>query len=69
MTTGEEDKIRELAARLARLFAGRCSTEAVERAVDETYSSFGDARIRNFLPILVERGAKDRLREGSASAE
>jgi hypothetical protein len=34
----------------------------IERYVDAALDSFAGARVRNFIPLLVERSVRDRLR-------
>jgi hypothetical protein len=45
----------------------RASSSAVERAVDKRYLEFYGAPIRTYIPLLVERVARDDLRAELAS--
>lgn len=56
----ENDAIQHVVGRLARQFPELPATE-VERAVYGKYKSFADSPIRDFVPVLVERGARNRL--------
>jgi len=48
--------------RLNRQFAGRISTEAVTKCVEDEASSIGvGARILVYIPLLAEHAARDRL--------
>jgi hypothetical protein len=56
----ENDAIQHVVGRLARQFPELPPNE-VERAVYGKYESFADSPIRDFVPVLVERGARNRL--------
>ena len=56
----EETAIREVAARLAKRFPGRPAAD-IDTAVSSQYQRFSDARIRDFIPVLVERAVRDDL--------
>ena len=51
-----------LVDRLSREFDGVLSRETVQRLLLETEGLLGESRVRTFLPILVERFARERLR-------
>jgi hypothetical protein len=40
------------------------SPEEIERAVDEAVKHYDDAEVRDFVPILAERDARETLRDG-----
>lgn len=50
-----ESIVRSLAARVS------APSDVIERVVCEELLRFGEARVRNFVPILVERAAAIRL--------
>jgi arsenate reductase len=55
-------------------FAGTFSKETVRRFVADSINAFHDAKVRRFLPLFVQRFAKERLRayaqaEGTMSKE
>jgi arsenate reductase len=61
-------------ARLATEFAGVFSPETVERSVRESLVQWADAKIAFYVPVLVERYSRERLRavahiEGSMMKE
>jgi protein-tyrosine-phosphatase len=67
MTTERDD--RELQYHLGvvertvrREFAGTFSDETVERFLRESEAAFRDARVQTFVPVMVERFARERLR-------
>lgn len=60
-------QLRELEARLVQEFGRRgagCAT-AVRRTLETHRQRFADARVRSFLPILIERAARADLAAGS----
>jgi arsenate reductase (thioredoxin) len=61
--TVEQDlALRIAATRLQKDFAGTFSTETIERFLHISYDEFaGNAVIANFLPLLAERFARQRL--------
>ncbi len=60
--------IRSASDRLAEEFAGRFSNETIQRYVAESYSTFQNASVQSFIPLLVERFARERLRAASRLA-
>jgi hypothetical protein len=61
----EEDLSRHvhtIREELLREFAGRVPPHEVEQAVQETAGTFRGVRIRSFVPILLRRESRDRLR-------
>ncbi|WP_433472173.1 three-helix bundle dimerization domain-containing protein [Spirillospora sp. CA-142024] len=57
----EEHVIREVTDRLIRRFAGSHRPEQVTQAVDAIYRLFDDRPVRDFVPVLVERFAREKL--------
>lgn len=57
----EQEAMVRLADRLGRRFE-HVAAETVRAVVEEVWAGFIDCRIRDYLPILVERAAGDRLR-------
>jgi protein-tyrosine-phosphatase len=54
--------LRRAATRLAREFEGTYGAETIERFLHTSYDQFADsASVPNFLPLLAERFAKQRL--------
>ena len=58
--TQEREAIPRIIARLRPRFPDR-RAEEVERAVYRAYAAFQHSRVRDFLPILVERLASEEL--------
>jgi hypothetical protein len=59
----EQAQIRSVEMTMLQRFAGRVPEDVVHAEVELAASMlYGDARIRTFLPVLVERRVKDRLR-------
>jgi len=63
LNTAEKLQIREAAERLKRQFYGRLNTETVERFMNDSLDSLvARATTATWIPLLVERFARDRLR-------
>ena len=63
MSDDELDKaVARACARLADDFAGTFSVETVRRYVDDSRTRWADARLTTYLPIMIERFARQRLR-------
>lgn len=44
---------------------GRHSRETVERVVRDELAAFAGARVRDFVPVLVERRSRERLKSAA----
>lgn len=62
MSTREEAALREVVARLRRRFPNHASAD-VESAVRRRYAVLAEARIRDFIAVLVESGARTDLEQ------
>jgi arsenate reductase len=63
MTVEQQLMVAQAAERLKSEFAGTFSVETIERFLSESQTDLeGRARIRTWLPMLIERFARDRLR-------
>ena len=63
LTVGEQLQIRQSAAALQRRWQGQMNVETIERFVAESLDIIlPNARIRTWVPVLVERLTNDRLR-------
>jgi protein-tyrosine-phosphatase len=63
LTTEQELQVRQSAGRLQREFDGRFSAETIERyIVDSQQQLERRARFTTWLPVLIERYTRDRLR-------
>jgi len=62
ITLDQQIALRSAATRLAQSFEGTFGTETVERFLHSSYNQFANgATVVNFLPLLAERFAKQRL--------
>jgi arsenate reductase len=62
VTLDQELALKAAAARLARDFEGVFGAETIERFLHTSYDQFaGNATVLNYLPLLAERFAKQRL--------
>jgi hypothetical protein len=57
----EADVLSHIKARLRAEFP-EVDEQQIDRAVISTYEGFNDSPIRDFVPILVERSARDSLK-------
>ena len=56
-------QLRQAAERLRQQFAGQLNTETIERFLTESFDQISaGARLPNWLPLLAERFARERLR-------
>jgi arsenate reductase len=56
-------QVRQAAERLTQTFAGRLNAETIERFLTESFDQISaGARLPDWLPLLAERFAKERLR-------
>ena len=63
LTTAEKLQLREAAQRLHRRFEGQFNTETIERFMNESLDALmARATTSTWVPLLVERFARDRLR-------
>ena len=62
VTLDQEVALRSAAVRLAGEFTGTFNAETIERFLTSSYDEFaGRATIVNYLPLLAERFARERL--------
>ena len=57
----EEAEMRVLTRRLIRDYAGRFRADEVERVVAQVRDQYASARVRMYIPILVDRRTRERL--------
>jgi protein-tyrosine-phosphatase len=63
MTTAQRMMVAQAAERLKTEFAGIFSVETIERFMSDSQANLESrARVNTWLPILIERFARDRLR-------
>jgi hypothetical protein len=56
------DQVDKVAQRLADEFSGSVPDPEVRRIVIEVYGEMSSARVTQFVPVLVDRGVRARLR-------
>lgn len=64
---GEERHLVRITERLRMRFP-HAPTEAIDSSVAYAYARFDDAPIRDYIPVLVERRAREQLQELAARA-
>jgi hypothetical protein len=58
---GDLDDLDDVEARLMAKFGHHLRAEQIERCLVDVIASFQDARVRQYLPMLIERAATERL--------
>src|SRR6266540_2369778 len=61
----ESIRLSGAAERLSQEFAGIFSPQTVAHCLDDSLQRWRDARITTFLPVLIERFARERLRSAA----
>ncbi|WP_327188116.1 three-helix bundle dimerization domain-containing protein [Streptomyces sp. NBC_01334] len=61
----EDDAISAVVERLTNLFSATHSQAEVQAAVAKAHASFTGRRVRDFVPVLVERKARALLSKSS----
>jgi hypothetical protein len=56
------DQVDKVAQRLADEFSGSVPDPELRRIVVEVYGEMSSARVTQFVPVLVDRGVRARLR-------
>lgn len=62
-TLSLDEAVDKVAQRLADEFSPAYPDLAVRKIVDEVYGEFASAKVTQFVPVLVDRGARARIRE------
>ena len=62
VTAGLDQQVVRVAERLVADYAGQVSDAQVRRLVDDAFRQLGEARITQFVPVLVDRSVRDALR-------
>jgi hypothetical protein len=57
----EREAIRRVTDNLASEYAGDHPPDEIEQVVDDRRQHYQDAPVRDFVPIFVEREARERL--------
>ncbi|WP_353813693.1 three-helix bundle dimerization domain-containing protein [Agromyces sp. SYSU T00266] len=63
----EQRSVDEVIDRLAKKFP-QLDREEIRRIVDEEHHAFDGRPVRDFVPVLVEKGAKRRIKRGLDAA-
>jgi hypothetical protein len=58
----ERRALVRLRAQLVSHYAGRCSSDEITEVIDRASDRFAGARIRDFVPVLVEQIVREDLR-------
>lgn len=62
MVLDEKAQLRAVEEALARKFSGQIADEQIHHEVEVGISEFRDARIRTYIPVLLQKRVTDRLR-------
>jgi len=54
--------LKVVSVRVMDEFAGTFALETIQRFLDESKDSFADVRVKSFVPIMVEKFTRERLR-------
>ena len=57
-----DKQVEHVAERLVHDFAGRVADTEVRSLVTATYSTYSQARVKQFVPVLVDRTVRQQLR-------
>jgi hypothetical protein len=59
----EESQLRSIEEALVRNYGERLPQDRIHAEFEAARAAFADARIRNFVPVLIQRDAADRIRK------
>ena len=57
-----EQQVAHVAERLVHDYQGRVPGQVVRGMVDEAFSGYAQARVLQFVPVLVDRSVRQQLR-------
>jgi hypothetical protein len=63
LTEDEEAAIGATVAHLGRQFQGEVPPQELETAIRGCFANWSDARVRDFVPILAERCAREQINQ------
>ena len=67
MNAEDEDRaVAHVIDRLVERFP-RVPRSSIERAVQENRAALAGSRVRDYIPVLIEHGAKEQLRHETSS--
>ena len=58
-----DKQVEHVAERLVHDFAGQVADTEVRNLVTATYSAYSQARVKQFVPVLVDRTVRQQLRQ------
>jgi hypothetical protein len=58
-----EQQVASVTERLVHDYAGRVPDQVVRGLVDEAVSGYAEARVQQFVPVLVDRTVRQQLRQ------
>lgn len=61
-----EEQVARVADRLTAEYGEKVGSGVVRKLVDEEYLPYRQARVTQFVPVLVDRSVRQRLRAGRA---
>jgi hypothetical protein len=64
--TPVEEQVARIADRLTAEYGDSVGPNVVRELVDQAYSPFRQARVTQFVPVLVDRSVRQRLRRDLA---
>lgn len=59
-----EEQVARVADRLTAEYGDQVGPGVVRELVDQAYSPYRQARVTQFVPVLVDRSVRQRLRTG-----
>ncbi|GAC1415236.1 MAG: hypothetical protein NVSMB57_10730 [Actinomycetota bacterium] len=63
LTPNVNDRVSDAARRLAEEFSEAVPPETIEAIIEDSVARWADAPVQAYVPVLVERAARQRLRE------
>ena len=57
-----DDQLHRVADRLGRKYGDRATGSEIQSAVDEEAALYRDARVKQYIPVLVQHAVQERLR-------
>ena len=57
-----DKQVANVTERLVHDFAGRVDDGVVRKLVEDAYSGFAQARVQQFVPVLIDRSVRQQLR-------
>jgi hypothetical protein len=62
-TSGVEEQVAHVTERLTAEYAGSVPPAVVQSLVSEVFSGLRSARVTQYVPVLVDRSVRQRLRQ------